>query len=315
MKKVLLLAALAAGLIGVSAAQASRPSAHQANARVVGFAPAHHYVHSAAGRAAGTGQLLYHNGPVMHTNTTYAIYWEPPGYGMQVGYSSLIDQFFTDVAAASGQTTNVYYTATQYSDGAGNVQYSSTFGGSYMDTTPLPASGCTDSYTPVCLADWQLRAELQKDIAANGWPVGQTSDFFLFLPKKVGSCYRGSCAFSGFCGYHGVIGTGSTEILWANMPYADTARTRCDGGQHPNANNADATISIASHEQNETITDPRWNGWYDSSGDETGDKCAWRFGPLTGPAGAQYNQTINGHNYFLQEEYSNLQAGCVQSGL
>jgi hypothetical protein len=275
-----------------------------------------HYVH-AAGTASGSGQLLYHSGPVMHTNKTYAIYWVPSGYSMQTGYSALINQYFTDVAADSGKTTNVYYTATQYYDGSGHVQYSSSFGGSYTDTSPMPASGCTDSYTTICLTAVPLRAELQKDVAANGWPVGPSTEFFLFTAKGVGGCSGSSfCAFSTYCGYHSSIGSGSTEILYANMPYADTARNVCDGGQHPNWNNADATISIASHEHNETITDPRGNAWYDTTGAEDGDKCAWIFGPLTGTTtGGKWNQTVNGHHYFLQEEYSNHDVGCVQSGL
>jgi hypothetical protein len=311
MKTVLCLAALAAGLIGVSAAQASSPTTH--NAKVLGMAFAHH-IH-AASTPSGDGPLLYHNGPVMHTNTTYAVYWVPPGYSMEAGYSTLIDQFFTDVAADSGKTTNVYSTATQYSDTHGNVQYSSTFGGSYTDTSPLPTSGCTDSYTSVCLADWQIRAELQKDIASNGWTVGQSSVFFLFTAKGVGSCTHGHCAFAGYCGYHSMIGSGSSEILYANLPYEDTARNRCDGGQHPNWNNADATIDVVSHEHNETITDPRFTAWYDATGEEEGDKCAWIYGHLSGTTpGGMWNQTINGHHYFLQEEYSNASARCVQSG-
>jgi hypothetical protein len=315
MRSVLCLAALAAGIIGVSAAQASGGgSSETLNGTIRGML--HHKHKTATTTPAGAGRLVYHGGPVMNTNTTYAIYWQPAGSTMQSGYSTLIDQFFTDVAADSGLTTNVYYAATQYSDGGGNVQYQSTFGGSYTDTTPLPASKCTDSYTSICLTDQQLRAELQKDIAANGWPTGPSVEFFLFTAKGVGSCTGSSCAFGNFCGYHSWIGTGSTQILYANMPYADTTKSRCDGGQHPNANAADATISVVSHEHNETITDPRSNAWYDAQNDENGDKCAWIYGPLSGTtAGAKWNQTINGHHYFLQEEWSNLDAGCVQSGL
>ncbi len=313
MKKALLLAALAAGLIGVSAAQAHGKSTHEAHGRALGMVFAHH-VHNGATSTGGGGPLLYHAGPVMHTNTNYAIYWAPAGSVWQDGYSALIDQYFTDIAADSGLQTNVYYTATQYHDHAGPVQYTSTFGGSYTDTTPLPASGCKDSYTAVCLTDSQLRVELKRDIALNGWTVGPSSEFFLFTPKGVGSCTGSMCAFSTFCAYHTVIGSGSTEILYANMPYADTAK-KCDGGQHPNGNEADATISTVSHEHNETITDPRGTGWYDKNHNENGDKCAWIYGALTGPLGAKYNQTINGHHYFLQEEYSNAAKGCVQSGL
>jgi hypothetical protein len=99
------------------------------------------------------------------------------------------------------------------------------------------------------------------------------------------------------------------------MPYADTSAAACDAGQHPNGNDADATLNVTSHEHNETITDENGNAWYDFGGYENGDKCAWIFGTLSGPSGAQYNQTINGHHYFLQEEYSNRDRNCIQTGL
>src|SRR5437763_12235498 len=115
---------------------------------------------------------------------------------MQSGYSALIDKYFADVAADSGKPSNVYYTATPYYDGSGHVHYRSSFGGSYTDTSPLPKRGCTDSYTSVCLPDSQLRAELQKDIAANGWTAGPSTEFFLFTANGVGSC-----SGSGFCAF------------------------------------------------------------------------------------------------------------------
>jgi hypothetical protein len=95
------------------------------------------------------------------------------------------------------------------------------------------------------------------------------------------------------------------------MPYADTVPAACDAGYHPNGNDADATINVTSHEHNETITDEQGNAWYDHAGYEDGDKCAWKFGAVSGSS----NQTINGHHYILQLEYSNADRGCVQSGL
>jgi hypothetical protein len=273
-------------------------------------------VHGLGSQVNGLGNLRYHNGPVEHTNKTYAIYWVPSGYTMASGYSSLINQFFGDVAADSGKTTNVYYTGTQYYDGSGNVQYSSSFGGSYTDTNPLPASGCTDSDTSVCLSDGQIQAEIKKDVAAAGWTAGPSTEFFMFTAKGIGSCITSSeCAFTYYCAYHSWIGSGSSVILYANMPYADTVPSACDVGQHPNGNDADATINVTSHEHNETITDEQGNAWYDLEGYENGDKCAWIFGPVHGTNGAEYNQTINGHNYWLQEEYSNRDRACVQTGL
>ena len=52
------------------------------------------------------------------------------GQAFPNGYSALVNRYFTDVAADSGKTTNVYYTATQYS----GIQYRSTFAGSTLDS-------------------------------------------------------------------------------------------------------------------------------------------------------------------------------------
>ncbi len=262
----------------------------------------------------GFGQLRYHNGPVMHTNTTYSIFWIPSGYSIDTGYDTLINRFLGDVAADSGKSTNVYYTAQQYGDGAGKVQYKSTYAGTATVTDSFPANGCTDSATKVCLSDAQIQAEIKKVVAAHGWPTGGSTLYFLFTPKGVGSCMdSSSCAFTQYCAYHSWIGSGSSEILYANQPYTDGV-SGCDAGYHPNGGAGDATINVMSHEHNEAITDSNGNAWYDIAGYENGDKCAWSWGALTGSGAAAYNQTINGHHYMLQLEYSNAARGCVQSG-
>lgn len=263
------------------------------------------------------GNLLYHGGPVEHTNTTYAIYWVPSGYSVSANYKNLINGYFSNVAAASGQTSNVYYSDTQYSDSSGHVTYASTFGGSYVDTSALPLAGCVDPPATACVSDSQLQAEIAKDIAAAGWTASPTHEFFMFTAKGIGSCIdvtSTECAFTTYCAYHSWIGSGSNVVLYANMPYADTSSSTCDGGQHPNGDDADATINVTSHEHNETITDEQGSAWYDSSGNENGDKCAWNFGTAQGPSGAEYNQTINGAHYYLQQEWSNSSSGCVLQG-
>lgn len=252
----------------------------------------------------------------MHTNATYAIYWVPGGYSVSTNYESLINRFFGDVGHDSGLTSNVYFSDTQYYDSVnGNIAYNSTFGGFFVDTSPLPANGCSDSYTAVCVSDAQLRAEVAKDITAAGWTASSSSMFFMLTAKGIGSCYASSsCAFSQYCAYHSSFTSGSSSVVYANMPYADTVPAACDAGQHPNGDDADATINVTSHEHNEAITDWQGNAWYDKRGYENGDKCAWNFGAVSGPSGAEYNQTINGNNYFLQQEWSNARTGCVLTG-
>jgi hypothetical protein len=95
-------------------------------------------------------------------------------------------------------------------------------------------------------------------------------------------------------------------VQYANQPYTMTVPSACDSGYHPNANDADATINVASHEHRESINDPLGTAWYDRRGYEGSDKCAWNFGAVTG----DFNQTINGHHYTLQQEWSNSASGC-----
>jgi hypothetical protein len=310
---------VAALLVGVAPSGAQPPSPSDPAGRdgeVLGVVPARHL----AGRSGGGGSnLVYHLGPVMRTNATYAIYWIPPGWSVSASYRALIDRFFADVAADGGKTTNVYYSTTQYSDTTGTVVYGSTFKGSIVDTTPFPASGCTDSVgaTSVCLSDAQLRSEIDRVAQANGWPRNLSTAYFLFTPAGVGSCYSsGSCAFSQYCAYHSSFtSSAGGTVLYANQPYTATVPAACDAGQHPNGDDADPTINVVSHEHAEAITDPLGNAWYDRKGYENGDKCAWNFGTALGStATGRYNQLINGNPYYLQQEWSNASSRCVLTG-
>jgi len=314
----LLLAALAAAVIGVPAAVASSPTQVQLDgSRIGGIVPALSGVQSPV-PALGGGNLLWHGGNVMLKNTTYAIFWKPAGQTMSTAYRTLIKTFFQDVAADNGKTTNVYFSDTQYTDSRGHIAYNTHFGGSYVDTNPFPLAGCVDTATILCLSDSQLRAEINRVIAVKGWTRTPTHQFFIFTPRSVGSCFGAGpsdCAYTAYCAYHGAEGSGSSTLIYANQPYAGGASS-CDVGQHPNGNDADATINVTSHEHNEAITDPDVStGYYDNQGYENGDKCAWIFGSLSGPGGAQYNQTINTHHYFLQQEWSNQTTRCVQQGV
>jgi hypothetical protein len=61
----------------------------------------------------------------------------------------------------------------------------------------------------------------------------------------------------------------------------------------------------------ETVTDPMLNAWYDASGYENGDKCAYTYGAIE-PNGSRptSNLTNNGHSYLVQLEWDNASAGC-----
>ena len=261
--------------------------------------------------------LVYRGGSVMRSNTVYAIYWVPAGYSVSRNYTSVINGFFANVARDSKKHTNVYGTDAQYyeKDAHGNtrpIAYSVSVGGSVVDTSPFPSSGCTPAGS-VCLTDGQLKTELSKVIRAHGWPSGYSQAYFLLLPKRVDLCMTpGACTYSpsgGFCAYHSYYGSGPT--IYAAIPYA--AGLGCSSGQRPNGDDADDTLNGLSHEHNEMVTDPDQAGWIDAAGYENGDKCAWTFGSaLGGAAGAKFNQAIGGGHYYLQEEWSNDGSRCLQ---
>jgi hypothetical protein len=314
MRKCLTVAVLAVTVaVWATAAQARGPNPRAQ--RILGMVPANPH---AAAAVSGSGQLTYHGGPVMLTNKTYAIFWIPSGYSVSSLYVSLLNQFLTDVAAASGHTSNVYWSDTQYYNSSGtHISYSSTFGGSYTDTDPFPASACSDgvTQTTVCLSDAQLQSEVSKIKSRLGWVSNPSTLFFLFTPRNVGSCTGSYCAFRDYCAYHSWYGSGSTVTLYANQPYTMTVPSSCDSGQHPNGSEADPTINVVSHEHNEAITDEQGNAWYDLAGYENGDKCAWDFGSALGSTQyGLYNQLINGHTYYTQREYSDATSRCVLTG-
>ncbi len=123
-----------------------------------------------------------------------------------------------------------------------------------------------------------------------------------------------------YCAWHsyGTCSNGA-PIQVAYMPNIDGI-AGCDpqdtyGNGH--SQGLAAVASVTAHELSETITDPRGAGWFDSSGAENGDKCAWSFGgPVT---------LANGSTWKLQMEWSNAaytagtglanlsgQKGCLQ---
>jgi hypothetical protein len=304
--------ALSAGI-----AIADPPSPYRAvgpNTDIRGMVPTKAEAHAFAGKGGSGGNLTYHGGKVLRTNRTFTIFWFPTAPS-DANYQTVINRYFDDVQAASGQTSNVYSVLNQYYDSTGAISYSSTHAGTYTDNQPYPTGGCSDNVaqTTVCVSDGQIRSEIQRLFSAQGSPIGSpnaNTTYFVFTAKNVGSCFNSStCAFSYYCAYHSNVTANGVTVQYANQPYADTVPGSCDSGYHPNGSmspDADATINVASHEHRESINDPLGNAWYDRRGAEGSDKCAWNFGTVTNQA----NQVINGHSYILQQEWSNSGSVC-----
>jgi len=261
-------------------------------------------------------------------------------------------------ASAIGDDDNVYTVPSEYSGTDGKIVYKVKVGAVINDTNPLPASGCTvaskdtsniyadGSGYNACLDDNQVIGQTLKVVQALGLPRNETHIYVMYLPKHVESCFLpGSttdasngqaCTINyqptaAYCAYHSFVPIqGGTNLIYANMPfpiYKSQTTFTCGTDvnfpgvvETPNSNpDADTEISPTSHEIIEAWTDPdTLSGYYDAVGFEIGDECAYIFGAAHGLAGAFYNQVINGHHYFTQEEFSNHSyfksgGGCLQA--
>ena len=267
--------------------------------------------------------LVYRGGPVLRTNETFAIFWDPEGRLSQ-SYRDLVVRYLQDVAADSGKATNVYSVLNQYYDESGPIAYDSTFAGSIVNDDPYP-SGCPASPEfPVCMTDTQFAEALDRFLFAHSIARPANRVFLVFTPQGVNTCiFPGGfvCRSDFFCAYHTDFTGGHGAAMYANLPYA--ADVSCDVGQHPNGSDADPVLNTLSHEHREMINDPLPGSgnfaWIDESGLEGSDKCVFVFGPTRHNGVGAFNQVINGHQYLLQAEWSNALAadqgfGCVLDG-
>ncbi len=322
-------------LVAVISAPGASAALVKVNGRLLGYQPLRAGSGASAtvapagspkGKANAKSLLEYHGGPVMPSNTNYAVYWDPAGApSYPAGYQTGINRWFEDLAHDSGGLQNTDSVLVQYGDAAGeHAAYLSYFGGALADTDPYPANGC--SAAAICLTDEQLRTELTHYVESHSLPADLRHEYFLLTPPGVESCLEAagkSCSAGAshavYCSYHGYIALAKGVLVYANTPYLGA--TNCDTGEeHPNGNASDATLAGGLvHEHSESVTDPELNAWYDAKHEEVGDKCrtlkaGTEFGEPLGraPDGANYNQVIDGDLYWYQQEWSNEAGGCAQ---
>jgi PKD repeat protein len=277
----------------------------------------------------------YNGGPLMPSNTNYMVLWSPGGLGAYpAGYISGLKRWFRDLAHDSGGTQNTDSVSAQYADLTGAFsKYATTFGGVLLDTNPYPTTECpVNSPVVACLTDPQIQQELVNFVVGTHHKTDLSHEYFLLTPPHVETCFTndpttsfGGCSagivpfntLAAFCAYHQNTSL-SRFLIYANDPFVP-GNPACDDGNHPNGI-ADGELSGGlSHEQNESVTDPipndAWtNGAGPNHGQEVGDQCDGQMGtPIgTAPDGALYNQVINGHFYWYQEEWSNIGHTCLQ---
>ena len=294
--------------------------------------------------AADCPAVHYHYGNVMHQYHAYLIYWAPAGSplepgGGDAGFKTLVQRYFHDVGG-----TPFFGILSQYWDYQGFVRNTAALAGSWTDTTAyqhctIGATSCqparADQSDP--LLDTDIQAEVTRAIKANpGWHAGLDTEFVVLTGLGAEECFtsdaNSDCSYKtnhGFCGYHSAFHSGlgaeglADEAIYAYVPNVGNDGGLCTFSDFTSPNGdiaADSTITIASHEQFESISDPLPDdapGWFDDGamqsreGGEIADKCVRYFGTIR-PDGS--NVTLaNGNRYMLQGEWSNKVGGCTLS--
>ena len=111
---------------------------------------------------------------------------------------------------------------------------------------------------------------------------------------------------AGYCAWHswGTINGVLTQFAFFFKLDGDSG---CDpqDTQTGHAEGLAALANVSGHELSEALTDPHGDGWFDSSGAENADKCAWTFSGTP--------ESLGGTAWKIQGNFSNA-AYAAKSG-
>ena len=222
--------------------------------------------------ATPKADMVWHGGTVMPTATAAAIFWGkswPTHPGDKI---SGMDKWYLGFGGSHYAMTSDEYTGSNRT-----VSPTVTYGGHFIDNSTA-AGGSKPS---------AILAEVCKVIprpVSNGYYAVYTD-----VPRGM----------AGYCAYHSWGTCGTTKVQFAFFWKLDG-----DAGCDPESTVAGesqwlaAIANVSGHELSEARTDPRGYGWFDSSGEENGDKCAWSFN-------TPHVTFKNGSEWKIQGEWSN----------
>lgn len=233
--------------------------------------------HGGGGGKKSSPNMTYHGGKIMPTADSQTILWGPSWSNSSfVGDKiSGLDSWYTGFS-----NSNYSKTSDEYAGTNGQVGPAISYGGHIIDTTTASGGGSTSA----------ILAEVCK-VIANPDPSGN-GYYAVYVDLPRGN--------AGYCAYHsaGMCGTRLVQFafFW-NLDGDPGCDPQDTSGLH--SQGLAALSNVSGHELSEARTDPASPGaWYDSQGQENGDKCAWTFNvPLvTFP---------NGTRWKIQGEWSN----------
>lgn len=247
------------------------------------------FVHEQAHKGGTGSNISYHGGPTITTAHVVAIFWGPTWTSSDPISTSLAG--FISKYGESGE----YHVITQYSGIQSTSLASESTAVKYDSSAP-----------PKNVTDADIQAEVSKL-----FPTVDTSTIYeVFLPKTSYSSDGSATSCGGtdlqYCAYHGnFTNKGGQDVKYGAMPYPS-----CAGCQSTGFTDTQNFEHFISHETREAVTDEDGNAWYDRSGNEADDKCAWSPTPFTD---STVGKNADGSAYAYQYEWSNENSGCIKS--
>ncbi len=241
--------------------------------------------------------ISYHNGPVMENGVNIYYIW----YGDWT-QDSTANTILTNFANAIGGSP-YFNINTTYGDTVANVPNTVHYIKSATDLGSLGTS----------LSDANIWTIVSNAISG-GLGADPNGMYFVLTAPGVAET---SGFLTQYCGWHTYNFYGNTPIKYSFVGNPAANLGACSiQSTGPNGDvEADAMASVIAHELEESATDPQLNAWYDSTGAENADKCAWTFGTTYKASnGSLANMNLGGHDYLIQQNWVNAGGGsCALS--
>ena len=257
---------------------------------------------NAGGAVVQGNGISYHNGPVMKGTVNIYFIW----YGdwtQNPGAKAIFEDWAQHIGSSPYFNIN-----TTYGDTTANVSGAVAYN-PLTDSTTMSATTFGTS-----LSDSSIYSIVSSVLSSHALPTDTNGLYFVLTARGIAET---SGFLSQYCGWHTYGTIGGSNIKYSFVGDAgNSSGCSVQFSNSPNADpSADAMISVMTHELEETATDPNLNAWYDSSGQENADKCAWTFGATYAAAnGSTANMKLGTRDYLIQQNWLNANGGlCALS--